>query len=468
VQREKTITIPLIEYKRLLKLADLVEVQAKLIAELRAEVESLKEEIQLLKCGRKSRTSSTPSSHDYTGNHKNNTREKSTRKSGGQKGHQGSNLKMSDTPDKIIKYQPSFCNTCGEDLSGQEMTLESKRQEIDIPPIIPIYIEHQSYSCLCPNCTNHTKSELPSHLKANIQYGENIQAIIAYMAIYQLIPAKRLVEFLKDILSLSISQGTVFNVISTMSKKASPVYESIRTKIQNAKVVGSDETGMKVNGGKGWIWVFQNSQLTYIAASLTRGFQTILDHFSEGFLNSVYISDSLSAQLKTNSLAKQLCLAHLLRELNKFEEVFDSDWAKKLKTLFKKAIAYKKTMVDIDFNQQNPVLLAYEEELTQLLEGDISEYKSKEQAFINRLRKRRDSIFTFLYHKKVPPDNNGSERAIRNVKVKMKISNQFKSLEFAQHYAVIRSVIDTTTKNAMNVFDALRNLANQAIIEPAE
>jgi len=70
-------------------------------------------------------------------------------------------------------------------------------------------------------------------------------------------------------------------------------------------------------------------------------------------------------------------------------------------------------------------------------------------------------------YKEVPPDNNGSERAIRNVKVKMKISNQFKSFEFAQHYAVIRSVIDTTIKNSMNVLDALTNLANQKI-NPAE
>jgi len=91
----------------------------------------------------------------------------------------------------------------------------------------------------------------------------------------------------------------------------------------------------------------------------------------------------------------------------------------------------------------------------------------KERAFVNRLIKNRDSIFTFLYYKDVPPDNNGSERAIRNVKVKMKISNQFKSLEFAQHYAVIRSVIDTTIKNSMNVFDALINLAKQNL-NPAE
>ena len=57
--------------------------------------------------------------------------------------------------------------------------------------------------------------------------------------------------------------------------------------------------------------------------------------------------------------------------------------------------------------------------------------------------------------KEVPPDNNASERAIRNIKVKQKISGQFKTSKAAQNFAVIRSVIDTTIKNSCNVLQAL-------------
>ena len=69
------------------------------------------------------------------------------------------------------------------------------------------------------------------------------------------------------------------------------------------------------------------------------------------------------------------------------------------------------------------------------------------------------NLFTFLYVPEVPPDNNGSERAIRNVKVKQKISGQFKTERTAQNFAKIRSVIDTTIKNGMNVVDALSLIA---------
>jgi transposase len=59
----------------------------------------------------------------------------------------------------------------------------------------------------------------------------------------------------------------------------------------------------------------------------------------------------------------------------------------------------------------------------------------------------------------VPPDNNGSERAVRNIKVKQKISGQFKIEKTAQNFAQIRSVIDTTIKNGLNVLDALNLIA---------
>jgi len=57
------------------------------------------------------------------------------------------------------------------------------------------------------------------------------------------------------------------------------------------------------------------------------------------------------------------------------------------------------------------------------------------------------------------PDNNSSERAIRNVKVKQKISGHFKTENGAQIFAVIRSVTDTCIKNGQNVLDAFKTIA---------
>jgi transposase len=75
------------------------------------------------------------------------------------------------------------------------------------------------------------------------------------------------------------------------------------------------------------------------------------------------------------------------------------------------------------------------------------------------LVKHQQSILNFLWYHQLPPDNNGSERAIRNIKVKQKISGQFKSDQGADCFAVLRSVIDTTIKAGQNVLAALRLIA---------
>ena len=80
--------------------------------------------------------------------------------------------------------------------------------------------------------------------------------------------------------------------------------------------------------------------------------------------------------------------------------------------------------------------------------------------FQKRMLKYKDYILTFLYHPKVPPDNNGSERAIRNVKVKLKVSGQFKSWKGVENFLILRSITDTVLKNKMHVLNALNLIAN--------
>lgn len=79
--------------------------------------------------------------------------------------------------------------------------------------------------------------------------------------------------------------------------------------------------------------------------------------------------------------------------------------------------------------------------------------------FYKRICRERAHLFTFLFLSDVPSNNNASERAIRNIKVKQKISGQFKTEKAAKNFAKIRSIIDTTIKNGMNVLDALALIA---------
>jgi transposase len=430
------------------------------ILELRVIIEQLRSDIAMLKGGKNSRTSSTAPSQDIGRSNKYSLRQPSDKPSGGQKGHSGHNLPLSSTPDEIIHHEPHKCEHCGEDIQNIASDSFTRRQIVDIPPINPTYTEHRVHTKTCPHCGTKNNAKFPESVNVPIQYGSNIQALIGYLSVYQSIPYKRICSLFK-VFGLNISQGTVDNILERLSNKSQKIYDDIKNKIQASDVVGADETGCRVNGKKHWFHVWQNQFQTLIVSFASRGYKVIETHFVDGFKKSIYVSDCWSSQLKVAAKEHQLCFAHLLRELTNFIENLNSQWSRDMKNLFMRALELKNRMRVEDYSNPPLEVIKINAELDQLLKVDCSTFHKKEQAFVKRLIKNRQSIFTFLSYMYVPPDNNASERAIRNVKIKTKVSGQFRNAEGkgADRYAKIRSVIDTTIKNGMEVYDSLTKLA---------
>jgi transposase len=430
------------------------------VSDLIKMVMALQEEIRLLRNGKNSGTSNTPPSHQIGRSNSQNFRVKTNRKPGGQSGHEGSTLKIKECPDKTIDYIPQYCYDCGFNLEECAAIFKASRQEVIIPPVQTLYVEHRSYSKVCAHCGKVCTGAMPGHLKGPIQYGAGIGVLVSYLSVYQHIPYYRITVLLKDLFGLPISEGTVDNLLKRTAQKALPLYDTIRERVQQSHVVGSDETGSRFEGKKGWFHVWQTTGLTFIVASMNRGYQTIKEYFADGFPLTVYVSDCWAAQLKVAALAHQLCIAHLLRELRNFEDALACQWSSAMKQVLQDAIVLKKQMQPKDYLVTTSAVAALEQRLSVLLQADHRTSHKKVRAFARRLNKNRSSVFTFLYQLKVPPDNNGSERAIRNVKVKTKMSGLFRTEQGAKHFAIIRSVIDTTIKNTNNVFDALSLLVN--------
>jgi len=437
------------------------------VQQLKATILSLQEEISLLKGGTNSRTSSTAPSHDLGRSNSISLRVSSGRKSGGQPGHVGHSLSLSDIPDEVIHYHPTICEHCGENLHDVASASFVRRQIVDIPPVFPIYTEHRSHLKTCPVCKFENRGVFPYRLQSPIQYGVSVEAMTGYLSIYQSLPYKRICTLFQDFFGLNISQGSINTFLENLSQKSTSIYNSIRDQIRQSGVVGADETGCRVAGGKYWFHVWQTPLLTYIVAFASRGYKAIETHFKDGFPASVYVSDCWSAQLKVIAKAHQLCMAHLLREVTNFAENLKSSWSAKMKELFQRAIEVKKQMVGNDYLNPPEEITLLNEKLDELLAVDFSDFHRKEQAFIKRLNKHRQSIFTFLTDIDTPSDNNASERTIRNVKVKTKVSGQFRNKDGkgADRYAKIRSVVDTTIKNGQDVYAAFVSLANSKIMD---
>ena len=127
--------------------------------------------------------------------------------------------------------------------------------------------------------------------------------------------------------------------------------------------------------------------------------------------------------------------------------------------MLKKAHELKKQLTPPLYYYPNQFRADLENELEGLLQESLDPRHKEMISFQKRITKYRDHVFTFLYHPDVPANNNASERAIRNVKVKQKISGQFKILSAAENFAILRSIIDTAIKNKQNVVGALSVIA---------
>ena len=124
-----------------------------------------------------------------------------------------------------------------------------------------------------------------------------------------------------------------------------------------------------------------------------------------------------------NTKAHQLCTAHLLRELNYINEVYKDKctWAIAFKALLQDSILLKKELTTADYYYPNIKRQALFERLNQWLQYQIDETYKKSKKLHKKLLAKQDCILYFLLQSNVPPDNNGSKRAIRNIRVKQKI-----------------------------------------------
>ncbi|HUH47515.1 MAG TPA: IS66 family transposase [Arenibacter sp.] len=422
---------------------------------LRTRISELEERLARYENPKNSRNSSTPPSKDEDRPKKNQSLRRATgRKPGGQPGHKGNTLKMMADPDHIVELRPDYCRSCGSSLAESPSALERSRQVVDIPPIRAVWTEYRTYARQC-GCGCRTVADFPEGVGSPIGYGSNIEGLIGYFHSRQYLPFKRMQEMMNDVFNVDISEGGIHYLLGRFADRITPVYDMIRQRVGRSTVVGTDETGIKVNGDRHWFWAWQNALLTYIAHSATRGKAAIDAHFPDGFPGATLVHDGWRAQIATLAGHHQTCLPHLLRHLNYLDEKYaGQQWANDFRGLLYDAMELDRAAEKGAVERTRIV-----QRLERLLEKPPDKKQRELYTFYKRMCRERQHLFTFLFIEGVPPDNNASERAIRNVKVKQKISGQFKNERTAQNFAKIRSVIDTTIKNDMNVLEALTLIA---------
>ena len=421
-----------------------------------------------------SHNSSLPPSSDGLNHYPKNSRKKSKRLSGGQKGHNGTTLKISDMPDTVIVHTVKKCSRCGYSLKKVESLHYDKRQVIDIPRIETTVTEHQAESKSCPHCGETTQALFPEGVTKAVQYGRNLKTIAVYLRQYQLLSSKRTIEAIKDLFSCAVGEGTLFNWAIELSKNLEESNNSIKKHVIEAKVINVDETGISSAKKLNWLHVASTPDATFLAAHPKRGSIAMNDIGILPSYKGIAVHDMWASYFKYD-FKHGICNAHIIRELTYAYEEFKQGWAQKLKELLLKSHLYvERCRMRGKSALNSHKLRQYEESYGKLIRKGLrknpwvrgSPHKrgrvkqSKVRNLLDRLRDHRASVLAFLYDFNIPFTNNLAERDLRMTKVKLKISGCFRSDIAADVYCRTRSYLSTTRKNGIAAFDAISDTFN--------
>jgi transposase len=430
----------------------LVLSQAETIATLTRQVEILTVRVAELeaKLGLPPKTpdnSSTPPSHGRKGSGEEN---KASEK---RKSHPGAHRALHPDPTSRRDMMASACQHCGADVSGAPQMAYETYDHVEIPGIKPDITRVTLHGGTCPCCAKRFKAAPPEAMAPGSPFGPNLRALVIYLRFTQGIAFERLAKLLSDLLGLSISEGALVNMLESAREAFATQASLIRARLLCATALESDETGLRVGKTNWWLWVFHHKDSAVFVVEPSRA-KKVVEAFLGEHRPNTWISDRYGAQMGWAAKENQVCLAHLIRDVQYVIDAGDSIFAPALRHLLGRACRIgrrRQQLADATLKNYAARLEARLDDLMRLAPAHAAGVKL--QRVIKKIRRH---MFVFVTNRAIPPTNNGSERALRPCVTFRKITNGFRTEWGARLYADIRSVVETGRRRAIGALEAIR------------
>ena len=453
------------------------------VAELTDTVDKLKQTIEELReqLNKNSRNSSKPPSSDGLGKptvkKDRSLREASGKKQGAQEGHEGVCLSIISNPDHTENHMHSDCEGCPyHDACLEKACIKETRHEIDAVVTVDV-TAHNLFSV--PECPLHGGSRtghFPADIKAAVQYGKNLQAMVVAFNTVGAVSINRTHEILSSVFNIPLATGTIKNMVTRCADSLKGTHEKIRLKMTTRGLIHCDETGTRVDGKTWWVHNASDRDYTYLTINKKRGRIGMDEAGVLPHARGIIVHDCWGSYWQYPDVTHAICCAHLLRELNGvIENHPEQTWAPKFRRLL---LDMKKSRDEAVQEHRDELssqqLSKFDTEYDDIIKTAYEENPLPETSAKKRGRKKKiivlnlicslvndkASVCLFIKNLCVPFDNNQAERDLRMVKVKTKVSGCFRSEEGAQEYLTIMSYIGCANKHHINAFTAIREALN--------
>lgn len=408
-----------------------------------------------------STNSSIPPSKDENSKKKKvNLREKTNKKSGGQKGHQGVTFTKKDVEELLKK----------DNVRKETITHGNKKNkycvtkyEIDTQTVVVVK-EHKFYF------KDKKTFKLPKEYISDVHYGENFKTLCNIMIVEEVISLERIREFVEILTGgvLRISEGSLVNWIKQKSKQCKDAIKKLKIELKNSEILHTDLTETKLNSKKAYVRNYSTNKVTIYIPSKDKKIHRIKRQWILNGYTGYIAHDHDTALYNFGLKEKHVeCNVHLRRYLKSNTELTKHEWSKEMDKLLleikNKKEEYiengiknfsKEEVKEYSHKYDEILNLGYEENKT----SNSKYLKKEEKAILNRLKKYKNSHLQYAYNFKLPFDNNLSERDLRPIKTKKKVSGCYRSYQGLKDYCNIRSIISTCKKQGIDYFKELVNI----------
>ena len=431
------------------------------IAKLEAEVERLRKQLN-----NDSSNSSSPPSSDQKPNRPNtfNNREKSGKKSGGQNGHKGHHLSKAEIKQKI--KDGTVKHKIVEHGESEKNRRYVSKYIVDIN-IEAIAAEHRFYE------NEDGRFDIPKEFHCDVQYGNELKTLTTMLISQGIVASNRAAEFICEMSAnlIQLSEGSIYNWLAEFDRKVKPVIENIKTKVLNSPVMGIDETGSRCEGKNMYFRNYSDKNNVLYTFNPTKGKTAIEEDGVLPVYIGTLVHDHNTVNYNYGSLNAE-CNVHVIRYLKANFENTQNIWSVDMIDFLSTLNNTKKLAIVFGasgFEQED--MYRYRQRYDEILSAGFEAlnntksriYKVDEKRLLNRLRKYRENHLLFAMDFNVPFDNNLSERDLRLVKTKTKVSGCFRSLQGGRRYAALMSVIKTAIKQNLSPYAAVRSIFASAL-----
>lgn len=408
-----------------------------------------------------SSNSSLPPSTDQKGGKPANTfnsRNKTGRKAGGQKGRRGTTLTKSDIEKKIREgkcrheIQTIGNPVCGRYISKYVVDLKAETVITEVR----IYADERG------------KFSIPPEYRSDVSYGGNVKALAVSLYSEGVMANDRIAAFLNaasgDILELS--DGSVYGFCKKFAQNAAESIRNLESSLLNQPVVATDATTVTVNGKQNYIRNFSTEETAVYHAMNSKSIDALKE---TGFLSAyggTLLHDHETALYHFGSDHAE-CNVHILRYLRKNSEETKNRWSDEMISLLCEMNKERKELMrqrTTDFPEDK--LGEYEQKYHALLaEGWMENKKTshryakaEEKTLLGRLEKYSHNHLLFLHDFSVPFENNISERDLRKAKNRQKMAGGFRKESGHQMYCSILTIVETLKRRNMGIMENIRQL----------